>query len=104
MPSEYKEGFSALKKSVSYGTIVDTDLRSAAANTILNYYRENGASNQTEDDLVYAAGLYKENLKRAPNDAYYNYKTAEILDYAFTVRLNEDLLPEFKQYIDRAIE
>ena len=103
MPSMYNKGGELLRRSVSYQTVLDLDLRSSTANTILNYYRNGGSSEQTEEDLIYAASLYEENLKIIPNDAYYNYKAAEILDYAFSVNLNEDLLPKFRGYIDKAI-
>jgi len=104
MPSKYDEGMEALKRSVSYNTVFDLDLRSSTANTIFNYYRNGGQSEKVEEDLIYAASLYEENLKIAPNDAYYNYKTAEFLDYAFSVRLNEDLISKFKVYVDKSIE
>lgn len=104
MPSDYNSGIYYLKKSVNSNTILDLDLRSATANTILNYYRDNNIENENKkEDIIFAVELYKDNLKYLPNDAYYNYKTAEILDYEFAINLDEYIIPDSRFYIDRAI-
>lgn len=104
LPYEYDKGMEFLKHSVSYNIPLDLDLRAAAANTIFNYYRDNQVDQKNiKNDIDFAINLYKENLKYLPDDAYYNYKTGEIMDYRFVIDLDEKILPEAKKYIDKAI-
>lgn len=104
LPYEYEKGMEFLKRSVSYNTPLDLDLRAAAANTIFNYYRDNQVDPRNiKNDIDFAISLYKENLKFLPDDAYYNYKAGEIMDYRFVIDLDGKILPEAKKYIDKAI-
>jgi tetratricopeptide (TPR) repeat protein len=104
LPYEYDKGMEFLKSSAGYNTPLDLDLRSAAANTIFNYYRDNQVdSRNIKDDIDFAISLYKENLKYLPDDLYYNYKIAEIMDYRFAIDLDKNIIQESKQYIDKAV-
>lgn len=104
LPYEYEKGMENLKRSVSYNTPLDLDLRSAAANTIFNYYRDNKVdAKNIKNDLDYAISLYKENLTYLPDDLYYNYKIAEIMDFRFAVDLDKSIIQEAKQYIGKAV-
>ncbi|MBI4709037.1 MAG: O-antigen ligase family protein [Candidatus Portnoybacteria bacterium] len=100
---DYKKGIDYLKKSVSRNTILDIDLRSSSANTIYNYYVSGGAGEDKKGDLDFAVDLYKKNLALMPDDAYYNFKLAEILNFRSSVDHNEQILNEAKSYIDKAV-
>lgn len=104
LPNDYNKGMEYLKRSLSYHTPLDLDLRSAAANTIFNYYRDNKVdAKNIKNDIDYAISLYKENLKYLPDDLYYNYKIAEIMDFRFAVNLDQNIIPEARKYINKAI-
>ncbi len=99
-----EKGVEALKQSLSYKTFLDLDLRSAVANTILDYYVTTGAEDKNKkDNIDYAISLYKEDLKYLPDDAYYNYKMAELLNFRFSIDLDEKIIDEANFYINKAI-
>lgn len=104
MPYDYNSAIKYLKDSVSYNTVFDLDLRSAAANTIFNYYRDNDVEGENKkDDIDFAINLYKDNLKYLPDDTYYNYKIAEILNYNYSLDLDEKIILQARKHIDKAI-
>ena len=101
-PSDHDKGLSELKKSVSYQTPFDLDLRSSAANTIFNYYISQSVPGP-KSEIDFAAELYRENLKYLPRDTYYNYKIGEILNYRFALDLDENVNKEARKYLEKAI-
>jgi O-antigen ligase len=100
---DYQQGLLYLKKSVSYDTFLDLDIRTAAANTIYNYYLYGGAGESKKYDLDMAIDLHKRNLKYLPDDTYYNYKLAELLDFRYGVDLDERFRNEAKIYAQKAV-
>ncbi len=97
-------GMKYLRESVSHNTVLDLDLRTTAANTIFNYYVSSGiAKERKKEDLDFAISLYKKNLEHLPDDMYYNYKIGEIINYRFSVDLDEKYIGEARQYVDKAI-
>jgi len=103
-PYIYEDGMRALKASVNYNTKIDLDLKSAAANTIFDNYRDGVVVNKNQkEDIDYAISLYRENLKIVPKDLYYNYKIAEIMDYRFVIDKDIKINEEAKKFIEKAI-
>lgn len=99
----YKLGMDYLKKSVSHNTFLDLDIRAAAASTIHNYYYVGNKNEGEIADLDFAIELYNQNLRHVPDDTYYNYKLAELLDFRYAPDLEERFRDEAKIYIDKAI-
>lgn len=100
----YESGMKYLKDSVGRDTPLDLDIRATAANTIFNYYVSSGIEkDQKKEDLDFAINSYKKNLEHLPDDMYYNYKVGEIINYRFSVDLDEKYISEARQHIDKAI-
>ncbi|MDD5589864.1 MAG: O-antigen ligase family protein [Candidatus Portnoybacteria bacterium] len=96
-------GMDYIKRATQYGTFVDLDIRSGAANNIYNFYLVGGQKEKRTEDIEFAVNLYKKNLQAAPNDTYYNYKIAEILNMRYAVNLDERFRDEAAMYIQKSI-
>jgi len=99
----YDTGINKLRRSVSYGTFLDLDIRSSVANAIYNYYLGGATSKNKKDDLTLAVELYKKNINMLPNDTYYNYKIGEIMNYASVNDQDEKIRDQARQYIEKSI-
>ena len=102
--ADYASGMKYLKRSVSRDTYLDLDIRSAAANTIYNYYKDRGIESENKKpDIDFAVSLYKKDLEILPNDNYYNYKISEILNFRFAIDFDQNFNEEANNYAKKAI-
>lgn len=104
LPRDREKGLEYFKKTVSYNTPYDMDLRAEIGFVIHKYYLDGATSENMKDDLEFAVNLYKKNVEKMPSDTYYLYKLSDIMNYYAEASGNKEaVLAEARNYIDRAI-
>lgn len=104
LPHDHDKAMEYFRKTTSYGTPYDMDLRAEIGFVIHKYYLDGNANEKRKEDLEFAIDVYKKNIEEMPGDTYYLYKLSDIMNYYAEVSDNKEaVLDEARNYIEKAI-